>query len=237
MGREVTVPAAASTRAEHVYGALRAEILAGRLAPGTRLRLIELAERFSVSQSVVREALTRLAGQEIVVALPQQGFRVASLTPDDLTALTEARMHVEGLVLRLAVHRGDVAWEASVVAAHHQLLRTPARLGTGEVNEQWLAAHETYHAALLAGCGNGRLLHVAGGLRDAAALYRIWSVPLGHDEQRDLPGEHRGILDAVLARDAGQAAGRLTRHIERTSSVLLAVAGRTGEPQPGANAC
>jgi DNA-binding GntR family transcriptional regulator len=234
MGREVAVPAAASTRAEHVHGALRAEILAGRLAPGARLRLIELAERFSVSQSVVREALTRLAGQEIVVALPQQGFRVASLTLDDLTALTEARMHVEGQVLRLAVQRGDVAWEASVVAAHHQLLGTPARLGTGEVNEQWLAAHETYHGALLAGCGNDRLLHVAGGLRDAAALYRIWSVPLGHDEQRDLPGEHRGILDAVLARDATQAAGRLTRHIERTSSVLLAVADRTGQPQPGA---
>jgi len=124
MGRDVAVPAATSTRAEHVHGALRAEILAGRLAPGTRLRLVELAERFSVSQSVVREALTRLAGQEIVVALPQQGFRVASLTLDDLTALTEARMHIEGLVLRLAVQRGDVAWEASAVAAHHRLLRS-----------------------------------------------------------------------------------------------------------------
>jgi DNA-binding GntR family transcriptional regulator len=233
MGREVTAPAAASTRAEQVHGALRAEILAGRLAPGTRLRLVELAERFSVSQSVIREALTRLAGQQIVIALPQQGFRVAPLTLADLTALTEARMHIEGLVLRLAVQRGDVAWEASAVAAHHQLLRTPTRLETGGVNEQWLTAHETYHAALLAGCGNDRLLQVAGGLRDAAALYRIWSFPLGQDEHRDLPGEHRGILEAVLARDAGQAADRLTRHIERTSSVLLAVAERTGEPQLG----
>ena len=51
-----------------------------------------------------------------------------------------------------------------------------------------------------------------------------------HDEQRDLPGEHRGILEAVLARDAGQAGDRLTRHIERTSSVLLAVADRTSDP-------
>jgi DNA-binding GntR family transcriptional regulator len=215
---------ATSTRTEQVYSALRAEILAGTLAPGTRLRLVELGERFSVSQSVVREALTRLAEQKIVDSLPQQGFRVASLTLADLTALTEARVHVESLVLRLAVQRGDVAWEAAVVAAHHQLSRAPQRLPGGEVNEQWLAVHEAFHAALLGGCGNDRLLHVAAGLRDAAALYRIWSVPLGHDYDRDLDGEHTGLRDAALARDADAAADRLAWHIERTSSVLMAVA-------------
>jgi DNA-binding GntR family transcriptional regulator len=224
------VPAVAtSTRTEQVYSALRAEILAGTLPPGTRLRLVELGERFSVSQSVVREALTRLAEQKIVDSLPQQGFRVASLTLEDLTALTEARVHIESLVLRLAVQRGDVAWEAAVVAAHHQLSRTP-RLPGGAINEQWLAVHEAFHAALLSGCGNDRLLHVAAGLRDAAALYRIWSVPLGHDYDRDLDGEHGGLRDAALARDADAAADRLARHIERTSSVLIAVAEHRESP-------
>lgn len=213
-----------STRTEQVYGTLRAEILAGALAPGTRLRLLELGERFSASQSVIREALTRLAEQKIVDSLPQQGFRVASLTREDLVALTEARVHIESLVLRLAVERGDVAWEVSVVAAHHQLMRTPQRLDGGDLNEEWLTAHEAFHAALLSGCGNDRLLHVASGLRAAAALYRVWSVPLGRDYHRDLDGEHTGLRDAVMAREAGLAADRLTRHIERTSSVLMDVA-------------
>ncbi len=216
----------AVTRSGHVFAVLRAEILRGALAPSSRLRLVELGERFSVSQSVVREALTRLAEQRIVVALPQQGFRVASLTLDDLTALTDARVHVEGLVFRLAVERGDLTWESSVLAAHHRLQATSPMLASGEVDSEWLSAHEVYHHALLEGCGNERLLHAAASLRDAAALYRIWSVPLGHDYDRDLPAEHRGMLDAVLARDPHLAVTRLCNHIARTSSVLVDVAER-----------
>ena len=217
-------PTVAATRTGHVYGVLRAEVLAGALAPGSRLRLVELAERFSVSQSVVREALTRLAEQRIVVALPQQGFRVATLTLDDLTELTDARVQIEGLVFRLAIERGDLAWESSVLAAHHRLEGTARVLDTGEVNGEWLAAHETYHQTLLAGCGNDRLLHAAASLRDAAALYRIWSVALGHDHNRDLPAEHRGMLDTVLTRDPDLAVERLRHHITRTSSALVDVA-------------
>jgi DNA-binding GntR family transcriptional regulator len=223
------LPATTATRAEHVYATVRAEILGGALRPGSRLRVVELADRFSVSQTVVREALTRLAEQRIVEASPQQGYRVAPLTLADLTALTETRVHIEGLALRLAVTRGDVSWETEVVAAHHQLTRTEPLTEDGAIRPAWLDAHEAFHASLFAGCGNHRLLHVAAGLRDAASLYRIWSRPLGNDQHRDLPSEHRGLLDAVLARDADLAAGRLGRHIERTSAVLLAVAEREQE--------
>lgn len=221
-----TTSTSTNTRAQLLYNVLRAEILAGTLAPSTRLRLVDLGERFSVSQTVVREALTRLAEQKIVDSLPMQGFRVASLTLKDLTALTEARLHIESLVLRLAIERGDINWETSVVAANHRLSRTPNRLDTGEINEQWLIAHDAFHSALLEGCNNHRLLHAAASLRDAAALYRIWSVPLGRDYHRDLNGEHTDLRDAALARDADTAVARLEAHIERTSSALIPVAER-----------
>ncbi|MFH8533844.1 GntR family transcriptional regulator [Streptomyces tendae] len=207
-----------------VLEALRSDVLAGRLAPGSRLRLLELTERFSVSQSVVREALTRLSEQRLVVALPQQGFRVASLSPDDLVELTDARRQIEGLVLRLSVERGDVAWESLVVGTHHQLERTPMYGEAGEPSEEWMEAHEAFHAALLSGCGNARLVKVASGLRECAALYRIWSVPLGRGDERNLAAEHRGLLEAALARDADIAAGRLHSHIQRTTDALLAAA-------------
>ena len=126
-------PVTTSTRAEHVHATLKTEILGGVLLPGTRLRVVELAERFSVSQTVVREALTRLAEQRIVEASPQQGYRVAPLTLADLNALTETRVHIEGLALRLAVVRGDVSWETEVVAAHHQLTRTAALTEDGAI--------------------------------------------------------------------------------------------------------
>lgn len=224
-----------TTRADFVHAQIRDEILQGVLPPGHRLRLAELAERFSVSQSVIREALTRLAERGLAVALPQQGFRVITLSPEDLNELTEARVQVEGLVLRHAVQRGDIGWESSVVAAHHHLANTPETRPDGDLNGNWFAVHEHFHRTLLGGCGNGRLAAVAISLRDAAALYRRWSLPVGHDYERDVAGEHQALLDAVLARDPSAAAKVLRRHIERTSDAMRAIAdGQDDGPVPQA---
>jgi DNA-binding GntR family transcriptional regulator len=212
-----------ATLVEAVHGEIREEIFRGNYLPGQRLGMVALANRFSVSQSVIREALTRLTEQKLVVALPQQGFRVVSLSRRDLDELTEARIEVECLVLRLAIERGDVAWESSVLAAHHRLARIVRPADPAQIDE-WLALHDAYHLALLRGCGNERLADVAMGLRDAATLYRRWSQPVGHDYHRDFAGEHRVILDAILARDAAAATGALRAHISRTSDVLIAIA-------------
>lgn len=211
------------TRAGAVYEQIKREIFAGTLQPGQRLRFIELAERFSVSQSVLREALTRLAEQGLAVSVPQQGFRVVSLSLADLEELTEARCAIETLALRYAVARGTVEWESELVAAHHIMATTPMGVD-GEANPDWIERHERFHRRLLDGCGNGRLLDVALSLRDSAALYRHWSQPLGKDYDRDVAAEHRALLDAALARDADSAAALLAEHIERTTAALRPVA-------------
>ncbi|GAA4484089.1 GntR family transcriptional regulator [Rhodococcus olei] len=211
-----------TTRAGAVYEQIRDEILRGALQPGQRLRFADLTGRYAVSQSVVREALTRLAEQGLAVALPQQGFRVVTLSLRDLDDLTETRREIESLTFRLAVRRGDVHWESAVVAAHHVLASTAATTADGAANADWFDTHERFHQALLAGCGNDRLLDVALSLRDAAALYRHWSGH--HDPARDVAAEHRAILDAALARDADLAARLLSDHIDRTSAALRPVA-------------
>ena len=68
---------AGQNRTERVFEALRFELLESRLQPGERLKLVELAERFGISQTVVREALTRLSEQGLVVATPNKGFMVS----------------------------------------------------------------------------------------------------------------------------------------------------------------
>lgn len=219
------MPAAASTtRSALVFAQLREDVLRGGIAPGSRLRLVELAERFTVSQSVVREALTRLAEQGLAVTVAQQGYRVTPLSRNDLDELTEARIALETLVLGQALARGDITWESSVVAAHHQLAATPHAGPDGELNAAWFPAHEQFHQSLLRGCGNDRLYGVAMSLRDAATLYRRWSRPMGDDHHRDVDTEHRRLLDAVLARDGQAAADLLARHIRRTSDALRAAA-------------
>jgi DNA-binding GntR family transcriptional regulator len=211
------------TRAERVYAELRGDILAGRQLPGRRLPFAELSERYGASMGVVREALTRLTAEGLVESEPQYGFRVQRISTDDLRHLTEARSAIETLVLRMAIEHGGVAWESEVLAAHHRLERTPVMCADdrGRLSDEWAIAHAEYHNALLDGCPNPRLRTVAGSLRDAAELYRRWSLPLG-GEDRDVPGEHRAILDAALAHDLDTATAIYTRHIQHTTNVLLA---------------
>lgn len=223
-------PAAKQTRTDHLYKVLRADILAGRLLPGQRLKFPELCSQHSLSVSVVRETLTRLAEQGLVHAEAHQGFRVVSLSLEDLHELTTARLELEGLVLRRAVVDGDVSWEASVLAAHHTLERTPvlAEDDASRISDQWAIAHAAFHQALLNGCANDRLRSIALSLRDSAELYRRWSVPLGKRPDRDLPAEHRGLLEAAIAHDAELAAERLAAHILRTTELLTSGTTKSG---------
>jgi DNA-binding GntR family transcriptional regulator len=216
------------TRGGEVFDVLRAELLNGVLKPGEKLRMVELASRFSVSQSVVREALTRLAEQGLVVASPQRGFRVRELSVEDITGLTESREQIESVALRLAIERGDVRWETGIVAAHHLLERTPVVNADGRFHEPWTAVHHDFHRALTVGCNNARLHGVVLALRDSAELYRRWWWALGDDRQRDLGAEHRQLMDLILARDADGAIEALTYHIHRAPERLIAYAHEHG---------
>ncbi|WP_432853719.1 GntR family transcriptional regulator [Amycolatopsis sp. CA-161197] len=207
------------TRNERVYLSLREEILSGAREPGSPLRTAELCKRFECSVGVARESLLRLAERDLVQERPMQGFRVAALSEADLRDLTEARLEIETLALKHSVREGDAAWEARVVGAHHLLLVTPR---TDDPRSSVAAgkAHGAFHTALLEGCRNQRILAMAYRLRDKGELYRRWSVA-EPDGERNVDAEHRGLLDAVLARDADLAAGRLAAHLEATHETLV----------------
>jgi DNA-binding GntR family transcriptional regulator len=228
----------ASTRTEAVHDALRAELLRGELIPGQKLRMVELAARFGVSQSVVREAVTRLAEQGLVVSTPQRGFRVRELSVEDIAHLTETRVEIESMAQRMSIERGDVRWETGVLAAHHILERTPLTKGEDDatVSETWMVHHRDFHRALIAGCGNPRLETIAQSLWDSAQLYRRWYWALSDDHHRDITAEHRRLKEFALARDADSAVEVLTAHIERAPQKLTEYARRHGVDnlhQPG----
>ena len=216
------------TRVDRVYAALRSDILGGRQQPGSRLPFADLSARYEASMGVVREALTRLQGEGLVESEPQFGFRVVSVSAESLRNLTEARCAIETLVFRSSIQNGDLAWESAVLAAHHRLDRTP-QMETDDparLSDAWSSAHAAFHLALLAGCPNPILLGTAVSLRDSAELYQRLSVPEDATE-RDIPAEHRAILDAALAHDEDLASALLTRHIQRTTDILLHVGFRT----------
>ena len=211
-----------SSLTQEVYERLRADLLACRLRPGARLKIGELCQTLSVSLSAVREALSRLTSEGLVVAEPQRGFRVAPISAEELRDLTGVRAQIEGMCLERAIATGDIGWESHLVATFHRLSRTPERepRDPQRMNEAWAAAHAAFHEALVGACDSPWLLRLRGLLYAQSERYRRLSVPLA-EIARDLNREHRDIMEAALARDAGRAKALMTQHIELTTRALL----------------
>jgi len=210
--------AAAHTRGGRVYEAIRAAILAGDFKPGQKLKPNELRGQYGVSLSVVREALARLAEQRLVLSQPNQGFQVVPVSEKALRDLTDLRVMVESFALRRAVERGDVAWEAGIVAAHHTLTVTPIDFEGS--NEAWEEAHRRFHYALIEGCDMPVVLDLCSSLFDASRLYRRLSAPWT-EVARDIAAEHAQIMEAALAREVDVCLARLELHFRTTTKVLL----------------
>ncbi len=204
------------------YEQLRADLLACRILPGSRLKIQELCTRLSVSLGAIREALSRLTSEGLVVAEPQRGFRAAPISQEELQDLTRVRIEIEGLCLRRAIEVGDVDWESRLVAALHRLSRTPERAAADPArsSDEWAEAHAAFHVALADGCDSPWLLKLRSQLYDQSERYRRLSVPLT-TEQRDIGQEHQGIVDAALARDADKAVALLSAHLSATTRILL----------------
>jgi DNA-binding GntR family transcriptional regulator len=183
-----------------------------------------LSKRFGISQTVLREALTRLCEQGLVVSNPKRGFTVAQLSVDDLVDLTNLRLRLEVMAFVDSIKNGDLVWETSVVAAHHTLERTPFITEAPLHAATWRQAHRAFHRALCAGSGSPRLEKVVAELRDSADLYRIWARTMGGEVGRDVAAEHRALVTAAVTRDAEMGERVLTEHLSRTTAGLLSVA-------------
>lgn len=195
---------------------LRRRVLDGEWPPGTRLQPASLAAETGWSTTIVREALTHLAGEGLLAGRPNRGFFITDLSLDELTWITELRCRTEDIAVTLAVERGDIAWESRLIATHHQLERTPAHIdGQASLNLDWQDIHRDFHATLISACNVDKLCEVAASLRDSTMLFRRWSSPL-QESGRDVVAEHRAILAAALARDAPLASQLLRAHYETT---------------------
>ncbi len=213
----------ASTLAAEVHLALRREIISGLLRPGERLRLVEVARRYSTSSTVVRDALGRLVADKLVVTRPNQGFFVLALDLQQLEDLTRVRVQCDGLAMEFAIERGDLAWETAVMSAHHVLSRTPRRLSADpdHTTEQWAQAHRDFHLTLISACKVPLLVDLSAATFDSTELYRRWSAPSIDATNRSIEDEHDAIVQAALSRDVAGAVRHLRSHYERTLEVIL----------------
>lgn len=222
----------ARSQTGEAYRTLRGAIVSGTLAPGERLSPAELSVRFGLGPTPIREALARLAAENLAVAFEQRGYRVAPLSGAELRELLALRLGFERDAMFRSMREGGESWEAGVVAAFHLLARTKApHPGLApEALALWSQRHDAFHRAIIAGCDAPWLrrfhamaveqieryriaiLRHRGGVAAAARLQRL----LSHED-------HAALRDAVLSGDEARADAALTAHIGETAEIFAAM--------------
>ena len=207
----------ADTLSERAAALIQRDILTGRLPPGSRLGIMDLAESYGMGATPVREGLSRLVARQLVIALGQRGFRVAPVSEADLRDITGMRIVVEREALCLSMKLGKDDWEAGIIAALHRMQKYVERTGSKftEGAEEFDTLHKGFHTALLAACDSPRLLAAHSDLYDQAYRYRrVMMRGLGSGE--DFVAAHQKLADRVLARDVDGAQTMLRSHLGST---------------------
>lgn len=202
-----------STRAELLREKLTEEIMSGRLAPGARLDEQEIARRFGVSRTPVREAMRHLVATGLVDSQPHQGASVAMVGSDRLTAFLDAATELEATCARLAAMRMDSAERARLVEIHGEvrqvLFDEPARYS--ELNHR-------FHEAIYLGSHSEVLVEIVRNLMFRMGhVYRVRLTLM--QGARELFAEHDRIVTAILSGDAIAAEVAMRAHM--SSSALM----------------
>jgi GntR family carbon starvation induced transcriptional regulator len=209
------------TLADDAFLRVREDIIKGALRPAERLRPDRLSPRYGIGLSPLREALSRLASDGLVVAEGQRGFFVAPVALAELRDVADLRTQFSVLALERSIARGDEAWEAAIVAAYYQLnkLAKQMRAEPASYADEWERRNRAFHAALEAACGSPWLLHFCQILYDQSERYRRNFVAYPKLEAR-IYEEHRAIMEAALRRDAKTACRVLEQHIRRGAEAV-----------------
>jgi DNA-binding GntR family transcriptional regulator len=195
------------------------EIATGMVTPGSRLDETELAARFGVSRTPVREALIQLASAGILELRPRRGAVVPELAPHRLIEMFEVMAELESMCGRLAARRMSDG-------EHHELLSTHKACEAALKNEDpdtYYHQNEIFHHVIYRGSHNSFLAEQASGLHKRLHPYRRLQLRV-RDRMRTSFAEHQQIVDAILAGNRDLAAESLRVHVlvqgERFSDLM-----------------
>jgi len=209
------------TVGDTAFRQIRDDIIQGVLRPGDRLTLDRLKTRYSVSVSTLRETLSRLLSESLVVAEGQRGFEVAPASEADLLELGELRLLLEGHALAVSLKAGDLNWEARIVAAHHKLTAIEKQLIAGDARRtlEWVAYDRNFHEALISACGSQALMVVHSSVFDRFVRFHMLAESF---RGRPVAEDHRALLELALARDAEGIQAKLATHVRAGMEHVLA---------------
>lgn len=204
------------------YNKVRSDILACRIRPNEKLVISDLCGTTGFSLGAVREALSRLTAEGLVIAEPRKGFKVAPISKGELIDLTRTRVLIERTCLANSIQHGDLQWETGIVSTLFELSRIEIREegDPKRLSETWADAHKRFHNSLVANCDSPWLLRIREQLYFQSERYRRFSVPLS-SVKRDTQKEHKIIADLTMAGKTDEACDALSKHLELTTNILI----------------
>ncbi|WP_261844715.1 DNA-binding transcriptional regulator CsiR [Aliamphritea ceti] len=209
--------------AARVVGDLKQDILQGYFAPGEKLAMARLKERYQIGVTPLREALSQLLIEQLVIVENQRGFRVHPISEEEMLDIYQTRARIEALCVGLAIDQGDDEWEATILAAAHKMQKFSNSMESDP--QEWERRHHDFHTAIVAGCHSPTLLHVRRSLYEKASRYRnLWLTD--NMQQNDFfdanQKEHDNLIKALLKRDRKTACQLIENHLLSPSKALLA---------------
>ncbi len=202
-----------------VYAKIREQILTCQLEPGKRIIESEFCEVLSVSRTPLREALNRLASEELVKKLPYRGYTVTPLSESDIVELCELRTVVEANAAALAAQRATPE-EVEALIELAPLHYVP---GDRTTYGLYLRANRRFHAALAKCTRNSKMEALVISLLDQLQRPLYLRLDLGLPEE-EATAEHLELLDAIRQRNPVRAQELQVRQLEGTKTYMLRAA-------------
>ena len=215
-GDNSIVASAGMTLAESLRQKLEGAIAAGHLAPGSRLDEQEIAQRFGVSRTPVREAFRLMAANNLVELRGRQGATVRTIRAQALIEMFQVMAELEGLCARLAARRVSQAWGDEISKIHQRLV---AASKSGDIDE-FYDINQEFHEAIYEASRNAFLADQTRRLRNQVAAYRrrVTHMP---NRIADTIREHEAIMQAILAHDPERAHSAMRDHVNLLGDNLL----------------
>ncbi|MBP2561261.1 DNA-binding GntR family transcriptional regulator [Neorhizobium galegae] len=211
---------AAETIGETVFRRIRQDIISGALPPGSKIRLEQTKERYSVSVSTLREILSRLTTENLVIAEGQRGFEVSPASRQELLELADLRILLESHAIDLSFAAGDLDWEARIVAAHHKLSAIERQLLEGDASRtvDWVRYDWEFHQALVSACNSETLMATLSSVFDRFLRYHLLAESF---RGKPVVDDHRRLFELAMKRDVAGARDILTRHVRNGTEHVL----------------
>jgi DNA-binding GntR family transcriptional regulator len=189
--------------ADRAYLAIRGLIVSLELPPGAVIDERELMQRLGLGRTPVREALRRLAQEQLVEVFPRRGSFVTRVDVRDLSRISEVRAALEPEAARLAAERATEQEREELAGLSDQILQSDDLMGLDE----------SIHRAVYAAAHNSLLEKT---LSEYYVLaLRIWRIALERDEDLEEAVEaHRDLVQAITLGNADRAAGLMRDHVE-----------------------